>query len=89
MISAWYSYDNVFIDTSAYLPSYYPQSLLQFLKTCQADTKCCLAVTSPQLPLDRCLRKLLRLGCLRKSSTSSCLNARRVFNLATSAAAVT
>jgi uncharacterized protein len=89
MIGLAWKHDNVFIDTSAYLPSYYPQSLLQFLKTYGKD-KVLFGSNFPQLPLDRCLQQVAALGLppeVEHKFLSQ--NARRVFNLATSAAAVT
>ena len=33
MIGQAWKFDNVYIDTSAYLPKYYPQQLIHFMKT--------------------------------------------------------
>ena len=33
MIAVAWKHDNVFIDTSAYLPKYYPQELVQYMST--------------------------------------------------------
>jgi predicted TIM-barrel fold metal-dependent hydrolase len=37
MIGLAWKHDNFFIDTSAYLPPYYPAQLLQFMKTYDRD----------------------------------------------------
>ncbi len=87
MIGLARKHDNVLIDTSAYLPAYYPPSLLQFLKTYGKD-KVLFGSNFPQLPLDRCMQQVAALG-LAPDVEHKCLskNARRGFNLAASALA--
>ncbi len=60
MIGLAWKHDNVFIDTSAYLPAYYPAPLLQFLRTYGKD-KVMFGSNFPQLPLDRCLEGVAKL----------------------------
>lgn len=81
MIGLAWKHDNVFIDTSAYLPRYYPPELLQFLKTYGQD-KVMFGSNFPQLPLDRCLEQVRALG-LKDEIARKFLseNARRVFKL--------
>jgi predicted TIM-barrel fold metal-dependent hydrolase len=50
---AW-KHDNAYIDTSAYLPRYYPPQLLQFLRT-YGWSKVLFGTNFPQLPLDKCM----------------------------------
>jgi predicted TIM-barrel fold metal-dependent hydrolase len=53
MIGLAWKHDNVFIDTSAYLPKYYPAELVQYLKTYGQD-KVLFGTNFPQLTFDRC-----------------------------------
>lgn len=81
MIGLAWKHDNVYIDTSAYAPGYYPPSLLHFASTYGRD-KVLFGTNFPQLPLGRCaeearaleLPKPARIRFLRD-------NARRVFSL--------
>jgi predicted TIM-barrel fold metal-dependent hydrolase len=81
MIGLAWKHDNVFIDTSAYLPRYYPPELIQFLKTYGQD-KVMFGSNFPQLPLDRCMEQVRALD-LKDEIARKFLseNARRVFKL--------
>ena len=81
MIGLAWKHDNVFIDTSAYLPRYYPAQLLQFIKTYGQD-KVLFASNFPQLPLDRCMTQVAELGLPAEIEAKFlCGNAKRVFGL--------
>jgi predicted TIM-barrel fold metal-dependent hydrolase len=54
MIGVAWKHDNVFIDTSAYLPAYYPPQLLHYMKT-YGRNKVLFGSNFPQLSLDRCM----------------------------------
>lgn len=53
MIGLAWKHDNVYIDTSAYAPRYYPEALVHFLSTYGQD-KVLFGTNFPQLPLERC-----------------------------------
>jgi len=81
MIGLAWKHDNVFIDTSAYAPRYYPPSLLHFASTYGQD-KVLFGTNFPQLPLKRCADEAraldLPLGARAKFLGD---NARRVFGV--------
>ncbi|HWV09767.1 MAG TPA: amidohydrolase family protein [Pseudomonas sp.] len=81
MIGLAWKHDNVYIDTSAYLPRYYPASLLQFLRSYGKD-KVLFGSNFPQLSLERCMNQVEELG-LSDEVKAAFLheNARRVFRL--------
>lgn len=60
MISLAWKHANVYIDTSAYLPRYYPPSLLHFLRTYGKD-KVLFATNFPQLSFETCTQQALAL----------------------------
>jgi hypothetical protein len=82
MIGVAWKHENVFIDTSAYLPRYYPPQLLHYLKTYGQD-KVLFGTNFPQLALDKCVRQVDELQ-LPEAIKAKFLfeNARRVFKLA-------
>lgn len=82
MIGLAWKHDNVYIDTSAYLPRYYPAQLIQFMST-YGKHKVLFGSNFPQLPFDRCMDQVEQLG-LAEDVKSLFLrdNAARVFNLA-------
>src|SRR5215510_9572147 len=81
MIALAWKYDNVFIDTSAYLPRYYPPQLIQFMKTYGRD-KVLFGSNFPQLTLDRCMTQVRELGLPAEIEVKFLRdNARRVFGL--------
>ena len=81
MIGLAWKHDNVFIDTSAYAPRYYPPSLLQFAATYGQD-KVLFGTNFPQLPLERCAAEARELD-LPPVARAKVLagNARRVFGV--------
>ena len=81
MIGVAWKHENVFIDTSAYLPRYYPPQLLHYLKTYGKD-KVMFGTNFPQLPFERCMEQARALELpddVRKRFLRE--NARRVFKL--------
>ncbi|QIH10612.1 MULTISPECIES: amidohydrolase family protein [unclassified Pseudomonas] len=81
MIGLAWKHDNIHIDTSAYLPAYYPPQLLQFIRTYGQD-KVLFGSNFPQLSLKKCLEQVQALE-LPPSIADKFLqgNARRVFRL--------
>ncbi len=81
MIGVAWKHENVFIDTSAYLPRYYPQPLLHYLKTYGQD-KVLFGTNFPQLPFAKCVEQVHALNLpdeVKAKFLSD--NARRVFQL--------
>jgi uncharacterized protein len=81
MISLAWKHRNVYIDTSAYLPRYYPPQLVHFAETYGRD-KVLFATNWPQLDHARCLQQADGLG-LSDAARTAFLggNAARVFRL--------
>ena len=81
MIGLAWKHDNVYIDTSAYLPRYYPAQLLQFLQSYGQD-KVLFGSNFPQLSLSRCMSQVRELGLAAEIEAKFLQqNARRVFTL--------
>lgn len=82
MIALSWKYDNVYIDTSAYLPRYYPPALVHFMKTYGRE-KVLFGTNFPMLPFQRCTEQVAALE-LSEEVQSLFLyeNAQRVFGLA-------
>lgn len=81
MIGLAWKHDNVFIDTSAYLPRYYPAQLLQFLQSYGSE-KVLFGSNFPQLSLTRCMKQVQELGLSPEVEAQFLYeNARRVFKL--------
>jgi predicted TIM-barrel fold metal-dependent hydrolase len=82
MIALAWKYDNVFIDTSAYLPRYYPPQLLSFMSTYGQD-KVLFGTNFPMLSLKECAEqaRALKIPDAAKEKFLS-KNAGRVFKLA-------
>ncbi len=81
MIGLAWKHDNVYIDTSAYLPRYYPAQLLQFLQSYGQD-KVLFGSNFPQLSLNRCMSQVGELGLSAEIEARFLQqNARRVFKL--------
>lgn len=81
MIALAWKHANVFIDTSAYLPRYYPPQLVQFMKTNGQD-KVMFATNFPMLAFEKCTEQALALDLpptVRAKFLSA--NARAVFGL--------
>lgn len=81
MIALAWKHANVFIDTSAYLPRYYPPQLLHYLKTYGQD-KVLFGTNFPQLSLEKCAQQALELN-LPETVQAKFLagNAKRIFKL--------
>ena len=81
MIGVAWKHENVFIDTSAYLPRYYPPQLLHYMKTYGKD-KVMFGTNFPQLSFEKCMEQVRALD-LSDEIRASFLreNARRVFKL--------
>ncbi|MBI4750397.1 MAG: amidohydrolase [Acidobacteria bacterium] len=83
MIGVAWKHENVFIDTSAYLPRYYPPQLLQYMKTYGQD-KVLFGTNFPQLSLEKCVQQVQELGLsVEIQAKFFAENARRVFKLGT------
>jgi predicted TIM-barrel fold metal-dependent hydrolase len=81
MIGLAAKHDNVFIDTCAYAPRYYPPALVHFLSTYGQD-KVLFGTNFPQLPFERCAQEVRDLGLTPGVATKFLSgNARRVFGL--------
>ncbi len=80
MIGVAWKHDNVYIDTSAYLPRYYPPQLVHFLST-YGRHKVMFGNNFPQLTWKKCLEQVQALG-LEPEATEQFLsgNAKRVFH---------
>ncbi|HFL2858099.1 TPA: amidohydrolase family protein, partial [Pseudomonas aeruginosa] len=69
------------IDTSAYLPRYYPAQLLQFLQS-YGSQKVLFGSNFPQLSLSRCMKQVQELGLSPEVEAQFLYeNARRIFKL--------
>lgn len=81
MIGLAWKHDNVYIDTSAYLPRYYPPQLLQFLRSYGQD-KVLFGSNFPMLPFERCAAQARELALPPEVEAKFLhANARRVFKL--------
>jgi hypothetical protein len=81
MIALAWKHANVYIDTSAYLPRYYPPQLVHFMKTYGRD-KVLFGTNFPMLAFDKCAEQARALE-LPDDAKANFLseNARRVFRL--------
>jgi len=81
MIGVAWKHENVYIDTSAYLPRYYPPQLLHYMKTYGKD-KVLFGTNFPQLSLEKCVAQARELG-LPDAVQAKFFgeNARRVFKI--------
>jgi hypothetical protein len=81
MIGVAWKHENVYIDTSAYLPRYYPPPFLHYMKTYGQD-KVLFGTNFPQLPFDKCVEQARALGLPEDVERKFFYeNARRVFKL--------
>ncbi len=81
MIGVAWKHENVYIDTSAYLPRYYPPQLVHYLKTYGQD-KVLFGTNFPHLSFERCAAQARELDLDRDIQAKFFYqNARRVFNL--------
>ena len=82
MIGVAWKHENVYIDTSAYLPRYYPPQLIHYLKT-YGKEKVLFGTNFPQLSLEKCVRQVEDLGLPDEAKENFLYrNAQRVFKLA-------
>ncbi len=82
MIDLAWKYPNVYIDTSAHLPRYYPPTLVHFMNSYGQD-KVLWGTNYPMLPVDRCREQVEDLGLKPEAKEKFLrLNAQRVFKLA-------
>ena len=81
MISLAWKYPNVYIDTSAHLPKYYPKELLAFMDSRGSD-KVMFGTNFPMLMFDKCTKQAKELK-LKPENMEKFLwkNADRVFKL--------
>lgn len=83
MIGVAWKHENVYIDTSAYLPRYYPPQLLHYLKTYGQD-KVLFGSNFPMLSLEKCVQQVNELGLAEDVQAKFLFqNAKRVFKLDT------
>ena len=81
MIGVAWKHENVFIDTSAYAPRYYPPQLVHYLKTHGQD-KVLFGTNFPQLSWEKCVQQVQALNLPEEIQTKFLGgNARRVFRL--------
>lgn len=81
MIALAWKYDNVYIDTSAYLPRYYPPQLINFMSLYGRD-KVLFGTNFPMLSLHDCMEQALALKISEDARDRFLAgNARRVFGL--------
>ena len=81
MIAVAWKHENVYIDTSAYLPRYYPPQLIQYMQTYGKD-KVLFGTNFPQLSFEKCAEQARKLGLPEEIEAKFLYeNARRVFKL--------
>lgn len=81
MIGVAWKHEHVYIDTSAYLPRYYPPQLVHYMNT-YGKRKVLFGTNFPQLDLQKCVEQALQLE-LSEDSRANFLyhNASRVFDI--------
>jgi predicted TIM-barrel fold metal-dependent hydrolase len=81
MIGVAWKHQNVYIDTSAWAPRYYPPQLLHYMRTYGRE-KVLFGTNFPQMQLERCVREAKALDFPDEvASAFFSENARRVFKL--------
>jgi predicted TIM-barrel fold metal-dependent hydrolase len=81
MIALAWKHDNVYIDTSAYLPRYYPPQLVNFMSS-YGRHKVLFGTNYPMLSFQDCMEQALQLKMPEDARTLFLAgNARRVFGL--------
>ena len=81
MIGLAWKHENVFIDTSAHLPRYYPPQLIHFMKSYGRE-KVLFGTNFPQLPFEKCMEQVLALDLADEVRAAFLReNALRVFKL--------
>lgn len=89
MIGVAWKHPNVYIDTSAYLPRYYPVQLMTYLSSRIGRKKVLFGTNWPQLTWSKCMEQVEDLG-LDDGTREDFLwgNAERVFGLPPASARV-
>jgi hypothetical protein len=81
MIGVAWKHENVFIDTSAHLPRYYPPQLLHYMRT-YGKEKVMFGTNFPQLTFEKCAEQARALDLPDEVRARFMReNARRVFKL--------
>ena len=81
MIGVAWKHENVYIDTSAYAPRYYPSQLVHYVKTYGQD-KVLFGTNFPQLSWEKCVQQVQEMDLPKEIQTKFLgSNARRVFQL--------
>ncbi len=81
MIGLAWKHANVYIDTSAYMPRYYPPQLIHFMNSYGKD-KVMFGTNFPMLSLEKCTNQVGDLGLTPEAEEAFLYgNARRVFRL--------
>src|SRR5271165_5563153 len=81
MIGVAWKHENVYIDTSAYAPRYYPPQLVQYVKTYGQD-KVLFGTNFPQLSWQKCIQQVQEMDLSKEIQTKFLGgNARWVFQL--------
>lgn len=81
MIALAWKHANVYIDTSAYMPRYYPPQLIHFMNSYGKD-KVLFGTNFPMLSLEKCAGQVSELGLSDEAQEAFLSgNARRVFKL--------
>jgi len=81
MIALAFKYPNVYIDTSAHLPKYYPRALVEFMNS-RGQDKVLFATNYPMLLFTPCMSQIEGLGLKPEAQEKFLrLNAIRVFQL--------
>ena len=81
MIGLAWKHENVFIDTSAYSPRYYPSQLVHYLRTYGQD-KVLFGTNFPQLSWEKCVQQVYAMNLPEEVQTKFLSgNAQWVFQL--------
>ena len=72
MIALAWKHENVYIDTSAHLPRYYPPQLLHFMRS-YGRTKVLFGTNFPQLPFEKCMGRSRPWNCLMRRAIILCV----------------
>ncbi|KAF4756530.1 Protein phosphatase 1A [Perkinsus olseni] len=62
MMSVMWKHENIFLDTSAYLPKMYGRDLLAYMHTKSGSKKVMFGTNFPQLDLKKCMQQVHQLG---------------------------
>ncbi|EER08927.1 conserved hypothetical protein [Perkinsus marinus ATCC 50983] len=82
MMSVMWKHDNIYLDTSAYLPKMYGKDLLAYMCSKSGFKKVMFGTNFPQLDLKKCMQQVHELGLPSEiKDRFLTTNAQRVFNL--------